>query len=85
MKRQFDRSAHVVKYNVDDWVYVLKPAPAGCDHRKFYDHCKGPYKIVSKVTEYTYKIELQPNKYDIVHMGKLRLGKTPSTCCKCAN
>ena len=78
MKKQFDRTAHVVRYNVGDFVYVWKPAPAGCDHRKFYDHYKGPYKIVSKVTEYTYKIELSPNKHDIVHMEKLRLGKQPS-------
>ena len=68
MKKQFDRTAHVVRYNVGDFVYVWKPAPAGCNHHKFYDHYKGPFKIVSKVTEYTYKIELSPNKHDIVHM-----------------
>ena len=78
MKKQFDRSAHVVRYNVGDFVYVWKPAPAGCDHRKFYDHFKGPFKIVSKVSEYTYKIALGNGKHDIVHMEKLRRGKTPS-------
>ena len=78
MKKQFDRSSHIVQYNVGDFVYVWKPAPAGCDHRKFYDHYQGPFKIVSKVTEYTYKIELQPGKHDIVHMEKLRLAKPPS-------
>ena len=79
MKKQFDRSSHVVEYKVDDWVYVWKPAPKGCDFRKFYDHYRGPFKIVSKVTEYTYKIELGPNKFDIVHMEKLKLAKNPSS------
>ena len=78
MKKQFDRSSHVVKYNVDDWVYVWKPAPEGCDHRKFYDHFRGPFKIVSKVTEYTYRIALGIEKFDIVHMEKLKLAKPPS-------
>ena len=48
MKKQFDRSSHIVKYNVDDWVYVWKPAPEGYDHRKFNDHFRGPFKIVFK-------------------------------------
>ena len=77
MKKQFDRSSHVVQYNVGDFVYVWKPAPAGCDHRKFYDHFKGPYKIISKVTEYTFRIDLGNDKHDIVHMEKLRSAKTP--------
>ena len=47
MKEQFDRSSHVVHYNVGNFVYVWRPAPAGCDHRKFYDHFRGPFKICS--------------------------------------
>ena len=70
MKKQFDRSSHVVKYNVDDWVYVWKPAPEVCDNLKFYDHFRGPFKIVSKVTDYTYRIALGIEKFDIVHMWK---------------
>lgn len=77
MKKQFDRAAHVIKYKPGDWVYVWKPAPIGCDHRKFYDHFRGPFKVVDKVTEYTFRVEIQPGKFDIVHMEKLKLGKAP--------
>ena len=75
MKRQFDRSAHSIEYKPNDWVYVWKPAPAECDFRKFYDHYRGPFKIVKKITEYTYKIALGGDKFDVVHMEKLRLAR----------
>lgn len=77
MKKQFDRSSHTVHFKIGEFVYVWKPAPAGCNHRKFYDHYKGPFKILSKMTEYTYKIDLGNNKCDVVHMEKLRKAKPP--------
>ena len=77
MKKRWDRNAHVKHYNVNDWVYVWKPAPPKCDFRKFYDHYKGPFKITAKVTDYTYKIELHEGKFDIVHTEKLRAAKPP--------
>ena len=76
-KSRVDKDAHVVTYKAGDQVYVWKPAPKDCSYRKFYDHYRGPYKIVKRVSAHTYKIALNEsrNLFDIVHMEKCRLAQ----------
>lgn len=76
-KKRYDEKSHIRLYNVGDWVYVWKPAPAYCNHRVFYDHFRGPFKIVEKVTDFSYKIELRKDRFDIVHMEHLKIGEMP--------
>ena len=76
-KKRYDERAYVKHYDVDTWVYVWKPPPKGCDFKKMYDNFKGPFKIISKVTPHTYKIQLKPDKFDIVHFEHLKAAKTP--------
>ena len=78
-KRRYDEKVSVKAYQIGQWVYVWKPTPAYCSYRKFYDNYRGPFKIVEKVTEHTYKIDLGPDKYDVVHMEHLKLAEEPTS------
>ena len=78
-KKRYDTKARVHKFLVGSYVYVWKPVPQGCTYKKFYDHFRGPFKIVEQITAHTYKISLDEtkDKYDIVHMEMLKDAKIP--------
>ena len=78
-KQRYDTKAKVRNFEIGSWVYVWKPVPQGCTYKKFYDHYRGPFKIVEQVTTHTYKIVLDEakNKFDIVHMEMLKDAKIP--------
>ena len=77
-KKRYDEKAYVKHYDVDTWVYVWKPPPKGCDFKKFYDAYRGPFKLISKMTSHSYRIQLKPGKFDIVHFEHLKQAKAPS-------
>ena len=81
-KRRYDAKAKVQTFKVGSWVYVWKPAPQGCTYKKFYDHYRGPFRIVEQCTAHTYKIVLDEakGKFDVVHMEKLKDAKIPAGC-----
>ncbi|KAL5267283.1 hypothetical protein ACHWQZ_G004352 [Mnemiopsis leidyi] len=78
-KQRYDTKTRVHKFEVGSWVYVWKPVPQGCTYKKFYDHYRGPFKIIERVTTHTYKIVLDEakQKFDIVHMEMLKDAKIP--------
>ena len=77
-KKRYDSKINVQTFIEGEWAYVWKPAPKECNYRKFYDHFRGPYKIVKKLTDHMYKIEIGENKYDVVHM-ELMKSAVPAT------
>ena len=77
-KKRYDTKCHIKKYEIGQFVYVWKPTPAYCTYRKFYDNFRGPFKIVEKLSDHGYKIELSPDKYDVVHMEHLKLAEEPA-------
>ena len=60
-------------------MYVWKPVPHGCTYKKFYDHYRGPFKIVDKVTKHTYKIALDEGagRFDVIHMEHMKDAQIP--------
>ena len=88
-KKRYDEHSAVKKFEVNSWVYVWKPTPADCNYKPFYDHFRGPFKIVQQITPHTYKIIMDEEKgrYDIVHMEHLKdaqipIGSTPQVIVK---
>ena len=79
-KQRYDSKAKVQTFQVGSYVYVWKPVPQGCTYKKFYDHYRGPFRIVEQITAHTYKIVLDEakGKYDIVHMEMLKDAKIPA-------
>ncbi|MCP4460130.1 MAG: hypothetical protein GY816_19215, partial [Cytophagales bacterium] len=71
-KKQYDQNLNIQQFIEGEWAFVWKPAPKGCKHRKFFDHWRGPYKIVKKVTNHSYKIDKGGNKFDVVHMELMK-------------
>lgn len=72
-KKQYNTDLNVQSFIEGEWVYVWKPAPKHCNYRKFYNHWRGPFEIVQKITTHSYKIKLSDNKFDVVHMELLKL------------
>ncbi len=71
-KKQYDHNLNIQKFIEGEWAFVWKPAPKGCTNRKFFDHWRGPFKIVKKVTDHSYKIDKGGNKFDVVHMELMK-------------
>ena len=78
-KKRYDRSVAVKEFEIGSWVYVWKPVPHGCTYKKFYDHYRGPFKIVDKVTKHTYKIALDEGdgRFDVIHMEHMKDAQIP--------
>ena len=71
-KKRYDSKINVQSFVEGEWAYVWKPAPKNCNYRKFYDHFRGPFKIVKKLTDHLYKIKIAENKFDTVHMELMK-------------
>ena len=78
-KKRYDKLTSVKDFDVGSWVYVWKPVPQNCTYKKFYDHYRGPFKVVKKLTPHTYKIVLDEEKgrFDVVHMEHLKDAQIP--------
>ena len=79
-KRQYDKRSNVVPFGVGQYVYVWRPRPPN-NKNKFYNHFCGPYKITKKVTDFTYKLDLEGKSkmHDIVPHDLLRLSNKLDT------
>ena len=55
-KKHYDTDINVQNFIEGEWAYVKKPDPKGCDSKKFYDHWRGPYEIVKKISSGAYVI-----------------------------
>ena len=78
-KKRYDAKINVQRFVEGEWAYVWKPAPRDCDHKKFYDHFRGPFRIVKKLTDHLYKIQIGENKFDTVHMELMKSASPPET------
>ena len=76
-KKRYDSKVNVQSFVEGEWAYVWKPAPRDCDYKKFYDHFRGPYKIVKKMTDHQYRIKIGENKFDVVHMELMKSSSPP--------
>ena len=56
MKKNYDKRSKVVPFQPGQYVYLWRPRPPD-NKNKFFNHFFGPYKILSKITDYTYKID----------------------------
>ena len=71
-KKRYDAKINVQSFVEGEWAYVWKPAPRDCNFKKIFDHFRGPFKIVKKLTDHLYKIEIANNKFYIVHMELMK-------------
>ena len=76
-KKRYDAKINVQSFVEGEWAYVWKPAPRDCNFKKFFDHFRGPFKIVKKLTDHLYKIEIANNKFDVVHMELMKSAFPP--------
>ena len=73
MKTKYDKRMNEIKYKIGDKVFVWRPRPPG-NKNKFFDHWFGPYEILSKNTDHTYKLNIgdKSRMFDIVAHDLLR-------------
>jgi len=72
-KTKYDKRAKVVQFEPGQFVYVWRPRPPHIKN-KFFNHFYGPYRIIKKITEFTYKIDVGKSRmHDVVPHDLLRL------------
>ena len=60
-----------------EWTDVRKPAQRDCNFKKFFENFRGPFKIVKKLTDHLYKMELANSKFDNVHLELVKSACPP--------
>ena len=79
-KRHYDRNAKDIRYKVGDIVWLHCPARKKGRSPKLARPWKGPYLILTKLSDVNYRIQMSPkSKMEIVHADRLKscIGKIP--------
>ena len=79
-KKQYDKRANIIPFQAGQYFYVWRPRPPH-NKNKFFNHFFGPFKIIKKVTDFTYKLDLNGNSrmHDILPHDLLRLANQHET------
>ena len=56
-KEQYDKKIHGDPYVVGDWVWLLNPKVPKNSSKKLFHPWQGPYKVIKKIFECTYRIQ----------------------------
>ena len=77
MKRNYDIQANLFEFNVGDPVWFFDPTRKVGLNPKLQRPWKGPFKVISKISEILYRIQQSPrHKPRVVHHDKLRKYKS---------
>ena len=72
-KRNYDETAKPVEFRVNDLVWYFCPRARPGTSPKWTRFYSGPYRVVRKVNEINYVIQLTPkSRQMIVHVNKLK-------------
>ena len=74
-KELYDRKIHGEPFKEGDLVWLYSSVISSSDCRKLHHPWTGPYRIVAKLSDITYKIAPlnSPNRYSVVHFDRLKL------------
>ena len=72
-KEFYDLKLHGEPYKVGDYVWLHLPPPKGVS-RKLYHPWTGPYKVIKKLSEVTYRIQHLQGRHQrkVVHFDRLK-------------
>ena len=79
-KRHYDRNAKDIRYKVGDVVWLHCPARRKGRSPKLARPWKGPYLILTKLSDVNYRIQMSPkSRMEVVHADRLKscIGKAP--------
>lgn len=77
IKRNYDIQANLFEFNVGDPVWFFDPTRKVGLNPKLQRPWKGPFKVISKISEILYRIQQSPrHKPRVVHHDKLRKYKS---------
>ena len=71
-KQYYDRKAKMRNFEKGDYVYVYNPAAKQGAARKFACSWEGPYPIVEKLSQLTYRIRKDDGKLVVVHVNRIK-------------
>lgn len=72
MRQQFDKKHENVEYRIGDLVWCYNPVKKRGLSRKFQARWLGPYTIVDKFSDVTYRVRNQSGDITTVHVRRLR-------------
>ena len=64
-------------FNEGQSVYLTKPTPPGVN-RKLYPKYAGPFKIIKKLSDITFELQLSPTRTIVAHASRLKHHISPS-------
>ena len=70
----YDEKIHGKPYKAGDWVWLHSPIVSRGSSRKLNCPWKGPYSVVKKISDVTYRIQHLQNRRDrqVVHFNRLK-------------
>ena len=72
-KRKYDHKVVENVYSVGDLVWLYSPQVKPGVGSKFAQHWHGPYKVITKLNDVIYRIQLNPrSKPKVVHHDRLK-------------
>jgi hypothetical protein len=71
-KQHYDQKTKERKFDVGDIVYLFCPAKKPGKCQKFRKVWRGPYKIISKLSDLNYRIVDKTEKEMVVHVNRLK-------------
>ena len=73
-KTLYDEKVHSKPYKPGDWVWLHSPVIPRGNSRKLYRPWKGPYTIVKKISDSTYRVQHLQKRKDrqVVHFNRLK-------------
>ena len=72
-KRYYDKRAHVREFNLGDLVYMTDPFAKHRPKKKFADKWGGPYEIIEKLSQLTYRVRKNNGYIMITHINQLKV------------
>ena len=79
-KQYYDKGQKDIAFNVEDLVMVRFPAMKEGLSYKLLEHWDGPYKVIAKIDNVTYRVRIESNngrrsRLDPVHVQRMKLYK----------
>ena len=73
-KELYDKNIHGNPYIVGDWVWLLNPKVPKNNTKKLFHPWQGPYKIIKKIAECTYRIQALKGgrRQKVAHFNQLK-------------
>jgi len=78
-QRNFNKEREERTFESGDWVYLFTPYLPQGKSKKFYNFWKGPYQVITRISDHVYEICLPESRaHNRVHVSRLKPAPAPN-------